>query len=108
VQKECCWGPAVRDLHHYRRTPGSRRIAFPSDRTIGASLRRVTIRDMDGVSHTVEVTAETPSEAMAQGLAAFRRNEWVAGVAEGLNVVKVPSRTFASSTSQANGFYEVA
>jgi hypothetical protein len=44
---------------------------------------------MDGVSHTVEVTAETPYEAMAQGLAAFRRNECVAGVAEGLNVVKV-------------------
>jgi hypothetical protein len=50
---------------------------------------RVTIQDMDGVSHTVEVTAATLYEAVAQGLAAIRGNEWVAGVAQGLNVVKV-------------------
>jgi len=50
---------------------------------------RVTIHDMDGVSHTVDVTAGTLYEAVAQGLAAIRRNEWVAGIAQGLNVVKV-------------------
>jgi len=50
---------------------------------------RVTIQDMDGVAHTVEVTAATLYEAVAQGLAAIRRNEWVAGVAQGVNVVKV-------------------
>jgi hypothetical protein len=50
---------------------------------------RVTIQDMDGVAHTVEVTAATLYEAVAQGLAAVRRNEWVAGVAQGVNVVKV-------------------
>jgi len=50
---------------------------------------RVTIHDMDGVSHTVEVTAATLYEAVAQGLAALRGNEWVAGIAEGLNVVRV-------------------
>src|SRR5438552_13913207 len=50
---------------------------------------RVTIRDMEGVTHTVEVTAATLYEAVAQGLAAIRGNEWVAGVAQGLNVVKV-------------------
>jgi hypothetical protein len=50
---------------------------------------RVTIQDMDGVSHTVEVTAETLYEAVAQGLAAIRSREWVAGIAQGLNVVKV-------------------
>jgi hypothetical protein len=43
----------------------------------------------DGVSHTVEVTAATLYEAVAQGLAAIRGNEWVAGIAQGLNVVKV-------------------
>jgi hypothetical protein len=32
---------------------------------------RVTIQDMDGVSHTVEVTAATLYEAVAQGLAAL-------------------------------------
>jgi hypothetical protein len=50
---------------------------------------RVTIQDLDGVSHTVEVTAATLYEAVAQGLAAIRGNEWVAGIAQGLNVVKV-------------------
>src|SRR5258707_14251424 len=50
---------------------------------------RVTIQDMDGVSHTVEVTAATLYEAVAHGLAAIRGNEWVAGIAEGLNSVKV-------------------
>jgi hypothetical protein len=50
---------------------------------------RVTIQDMDGVSHTVEVTAATLYEAVAQGLAAIRGNEWVAAIAQGLNVVKV-------------------
>jgi hypothetical protein len=44
---------------------------------------------MDGVSHTVEVTATTLYVAVAQGLAAIRGNEWVAGIAQGLNVVKV-------------------
>jgi hypothetical protein len=44
---------------------------------------------MDGVSHAVEVTAATLYEAVAQGLAAIRGNEWVAGIAQGLNVVKV-------------------
>jgi len=44
---------------------------------------------MDGISHTVEVTAATLYEAVAQGLAAIRSNEWVAGIAQGFNVVKV-------------------
>jgi hypothetical protein len=50
---------------------------------------RVTIQDLDGVSHTVEVTAATLYEAVAQGLAALRGNEWIAGIAEGSNVVRV-------------------
>lgn len=44
---------------------------------------------MAGVAHTVEVTAATLYEAAAQGLAAIRGNEWVAGIAQGLNAVKV-------------------
>jgi hypothetical protein len=50
---------------------------------------RVTIQDMDGVTHTAEVTAATLYEAVAQGLAAIRGNDWVAGIAQGLNAVKV-------------------
>jgi hypothetical protein len=51
--------------------------------------RHVTIQGMGGVSHTVEVTAATLYEAVAQGLAAVRGNEWVAGIAQDHNVVKV-------------------
>jgi hypothetical protein len=50
---------------------------------------RVTVQDMQGVSHTVEVTAASLYEAVAQGLAALRGNEWVAGIAQGLNMVRV-------------------
>ena len=53
---------------------------------MGVRSCRVTIQDLDGVSHTVEVTAATLYEAVAQGLAAIRGNEWVAGVAQLLNV----------------------
>ena len=41
------------------------------------------------MTHTVKVTAATLYETVAQGLAAIRGNDWVAGVAQGLNVVKV-------------------
>jgi phosphoribosylformimino-5-aminoimidazole carboxamide ribonucleotide (ProFAR) isomerase len=50
---------------------------------------RVTIQNLDGISHTAEVTADTLYEAVAQGLAAFRKNEWVEGVQEQFGVVKV-------------------
>jgi hypothetical protein len=49
----------------------------------------VTIKDLDGVSHSVEVTAAILYEAVAQGLAANRGDEWVAGIPQGINVVKV-------------------
>lgn len=38
---------------------------------------RVTIRDMEGVTHSVEVTASTLYEAVALGLRQIRGNEWV-------------------------------
>ena len=47
------------------------------------------IQEWDGVSHTVEVTAATLYEAVAQGLAAIRGNERMAGIAQDLNVVEV-------------------
>jgi hypothetical protein len=50
---------------------------------------RVSIKDMDGVKHTVEVTAETLYEAVALGLVAVRGNDWVMGIAQGLNVIEV-------------------
>jgi len=44
---------------------------------------------MEGIAHTVEVSAGTLYEAVALGLAAIRGNEWVMGIAEGMNVVRV-------------------
>jgi hypothetical protein len=64
---------------------------------------------MDSVSHTVEVTAATLYEAVAQGLAAIRGSEWVAGIAQGVNTVKVSvADVRVENDSQANGFYQVA
>jgi hypothetical protein len=37
----------------------------------------------------VEVTAETLYEAVALGLVAVRGNDWVMGIAQGLNVIEV-------------------
>jgi hypothetical protein len=50
---------------------------------------RVTICDMQGIEHTVQVTAGTLYEAVALGLASIRTHEWVEGIPDGLNAVKV-------------------
>jgi hypothetical protein len=50
---------------------------------------RVTIKDLEGVKHTVAVTAETLYEAVALGLVAVRGNDWVMGIAQGMNTVQV-------------------
>ena len=42
-----------------------------------------------GVAHTVEVTVASLYEAVAQGLASFRGNEWIADIGERFGVVKV-------------------
>jgi hypothetical protein len=50
---------------------------------------RVTVADMDGVAHTVEVTAATLFEAVALGLKQLQGNEWVAGIGRPLDTVTV-------------------
>jgi len=50
---------------------------------------RVTISDIEGVAHTVEVTAATLYEAVALGLTQIRDNEWAHDIAGGLNTVSV-------------------
>ena len=37
---------------------------------------RVTCRDSRGVEHTIEVTAQSLYEAVAQALRVFRENDW--------------------------------
>ena len=50
---------------------------------------RVTVTDLEGISHTAQVTATTLYEAVALGLAAVRGHEWVAGIPHGLATVRV-------------------
>jgi len=56
---------------------------------MGMRQCRVTVNDMEGVRHSVEVTASTLYEAVAMGLAAIRGEEWAGEIAEGLNGVGV-------------------
>jgi len=50
---------------------------------------RVTVSDMEGVKHSLEVTASTLYEAVALGLVAIREQDWAGEIAEGLNTVDV-------------------
>ena len=50
---------------------------------------RVTITDVEGITHSAEVTASTLYEAVALGLMALRGQEWVAGIPGGLAQVRV-------------------
>jgi hypothetical protein len=50
---------------------------------------RVIITDLEGISHSVEVTASTLYEAVALGLVALRGQEWVARIPGGLAPVRV-------------------
>lgn len=49
----------------------------------------VTIQHLEGAAQTVEVTAESLYEAVAQGLAALLRSDWVAGFQQGIVKVSV-------------------
>jgi len=61
------------------------------------------------VTHAVEVTAATLYEGVAQGLAAIRGNEWVSGIAQGMNVVEgVGGGRASEARSEADGIYEMA
>jgi hypothetical protein len=59
---------------------------------------RVRIEGMGGVVHTVEVTAITLIEGVAQGLELIRKEEWAAEIPEGLNTIKDSSHSYASNT----------
>ncbi|HKS71584.1 MAG TPA: hypothetical protein VJQ82_00215 [Terriglobales bacterium] len=50
---------------------------------------RVTICDLNGVTHSAEVTASTLYEAVAPGLVAIRGHDWVGAIAEGLSTIHV-------------------
>jgi hypothetical protein len=49
----------------------------------------VTIHDLNDVAHSLEVTAGTLYEAVAQALAVMRGDEWVGEIGKGLTEVTV-------------------
>jgi len=55
------------------------------------SLRtcRVTRRDIEGIEHTVEVSADSLYEAVARGLAALRDADWAADIRHGQTTITV-------------------
>ena len=50
---------------------------------------KVICTDLNGVEHSVEVTAETLYEAVAQGLRAFRDAQWASDIGAGLTAITV-------------------
>lgn len=50
---------------------------------------KVTVRDLEGIDHTVDVTAETLFEAVALGMSAIRTDQWTTDLPQGLNTVQV-------------------
>jgi hypothetical protein len=52
----------------------------------------VVIDDLNGTAHSVDVTAETLYEAVAQALAAVRGHQWVGDIGKGLTALTVKVR----------------
>jgi hypothetical protein len=59
---------------------------------VGLRQCKVSYSDLNGVEHTVEVTAESLYEAVAQGLRVFRENDWLAEVGRGQTTISVAVR----------------
>jgi hypothetical protein len=50
---------------------------------------RVACSDLNGIEHTVEVTADSLYEAVAQGIRAFRDADWAADIGRGQTKIRV-------------------
>ena len=59
---------------------------------------RFQLQALEISPHSVEVTAATLYEAVAHGLVAIQESDWVATLAQELNVVKVSVADVRSST----------
>ena len=57
--------------------------------SVGLRTCTVSCSDLKGVEHTIEVTADSLYEAVAQGLRAFRENDWVDDIGGGLTTITV-------------------
>jgi hypothetical protein len=66
---------------------------------------KVTIPDLEGLTHTVTVTAATLYEAVALGLAALRSHDWTAELVHGQIMVTVESVAVEHAV-RINEFYQ--
>ena len=55
-------------------------------------MRVVTIHDLNDTAHSVDVTAETLYDAVAQAIVALRGREWVGEIGRGLATATVMVR----------------
>src|ERR1035438_2627674 len=60
--------------------------------TVSLKACTVVIHDLNQTSHSLEVTAETLYEAIAQALAVIPANDWVGEIGRGLTTVTVKVR----------------
>src|SRR5713226_5313742 len=56
---------------------------------VGLRTCIVSCCDLKGVEHAIEVTADSLYEAVAQGLRAFRENDWVDDIGRGQTTITV-------------------
>ena len=64
-------------------------MIFRFPRQVAARICRVSYEDLNGVHHSVEVTAESLYEAVARGLSTLRTNSWACDIGEGLTSITV-------------------
>jgi hypothetical protein len=50
---------------------------------------RITCSDLNGIEHTVEVTADSLYEAVAHGIRAFRDADWAADIGRGQTKIRI-------------------
>ena len=62
---------------------------YDTRQNVVLKTRRVSCVDLRGVEHTVEVTAASLYEAVAQALRIFRENEWIESIGRGQTPISV-------------------
>ena len=65
---------------------------------------QVTCRDLAGITHTVEVTADSLYEDVAQGLGAFRGGDWAGDIGRGQTTITVTRNEILYGLNQAEKF----
>jgi hypothetical protein len=71
---------------------GEKKAKYANLSVVSLRTCRVSCEDLEGIEHSVEVTAESLYEAVARGLRAFHASPWVGEIGGGLTTVTVELR----------------